>query len=137
MNSEDMKELKELIELLKENKIGEFDLERGDLQVRIKFTPEGGSADLAGLARLLAAQSHAGLTAPVAPSAPPVAASAQAAAPPPAAVPAPPDEDASLHIVKSPIVGTFYESPSPGTPAFVKIGDVVEQGQVLCIIEAR
>ena len=50
--------------------------------------------------------------------------------------PATESEDASLHIVKSPIVGTFYESPSPGTAAFVKVGDQVEQGQVLCIIEA-
>ena len=45
-------------------------------------------------------------------------------------------EDADLHIVKSPIVGTFFESPSPGAPAFVKIGDQVEDGQVLCIVEA-
>ena len=52
---------------------------------------------------------------------------------PPAAAPAP---DADLHIVKSPIVGTFYEAPSPGTPPFVKIGDTVQEGQVLCIIEA-
>jgi acetyl-CoA carboxylase biotin carboxyl carrier protein len=55
-------------------------------------------------------------------------------APPPAK--AEPDEEASLHVVKSPIVGTFYESPSPGTPAFVKVGDTVESGQILCIIEA-
>jgi acetyl-CoA carboxylase biotin carboxyl carrier protein len=41
-----------------------------------------------------------------------------------------------LHTVKSPIVGTFYESPSPGSPPFVKVGDVVEVGQVLCIVEA-
>ena len=46
------------------------------------------------------------------------------------------DEDAGLHIVKSPIVGTFYESPSPGSPPFVKPGDLVESGQVLCIVEA-
>ena len=46
------------------------------------------------------------------------------------------DSEAGLHIVKSPIVGTFYESPSPGSPAFVKIGDQVEVGQVLCIVEA-
>jgi acetyl-CoA carboxylase biotin carboxyl carrier protein len=46
------------------------------------------------------------------------------------------DEDALLHVVKSPIVGTFYESPSPGSPAFVKIGDQVEMGQVICIVEA-
>jgi len=137
MNSEDMKELKELIEFLKENKIGEFDLERGDLKVRIKFTQEGTAADLSSIARLLAAQSHAAPAAPVV--LPEVyGASAPVAAPASAmpTTPAQPDEDASLHIVKSPIVGTFYESPSPGSPAFVKIGDQVENGQILCIIEA-
>jgi len=133
MNAEDMNELKELIEFLKENKIGEFDLERGDLKVRIKFAQEGG-ADLAGVARMLAAQAAAApvpLPIALAPGVAPAAAAPQAAAPAPAA-----DEDANLHIVKSPIVGTFYESPSPGSPAFIKIGDVVETGQVLCIIEA-
>ncbi len=47
-----------------------------------------------------------------------------------------PAEDANLHIVKSPIVGTYYEAPSPGAPPFVKVGDTVKEGQVLCIIEA-
>jgi acetyl-CoA carboxylase biotin carboxyl carrier protein len=127
-----MKELKELIEFLKNNKIGEFDLERGDLKVRIKFAQEGG-ADLAGLARLLAAQTPAqpAQAAPVHVVAPMAHAAAPAPEPAPAA-----GEDASLHIVKSPIVGTFYESPSPGSPAFIKIGDTVETGQVLCIVEA-
>jgi acetyl-CoA carboxylase biotin carboxyl carrier protein len=46
------------------------------------------------------------------------------------------DDDANLHIVKSPIVGTFYEAASPGAPAFVAVGDSVKEGQVLCIIEA-
>jgi len=137
MNADDMNELKELIEFLKENKIGEFDLERGDLKVRIKFAQEGG-ADLAGLARLLQAQAAA---APAAAATPLPAAgrapSMQASAAPAAAdAPAAEDADAGLHIVKSPIVGTFYESPSPGSPAFVKIGDQVEVGQVLCIVEA-
>jgi acetyl-CoA carboxylase biotin carboxyl carrier protein len=130
MNPEEMKELKELIEFLKENKIGEFDLERGDLKVRIKFAQEGAVADLASLSRLLAAAPAAAVAAPVTLSA------VQAAAQPVASTPAAESEDASLHIVKSPIVGTFYEAPGPGTSAFVKIGDVVEQGQVLCIIEA-
>ncbi|HMD19623.1 MAG TPA: acetyl-CoA carboxylase biotin carboxyl carrier protein [Alloacidobacterium sp.] len=127
-----MRELKELIEFLKENKIGEFDLERGDLKVRIKFAQEGATADLASLSRLLAAAPAAAVAAPV------TLPAVQAAAPPTGAAPAPAAEsdDASLHIVKSPIVGTFYEAPGPGTPAFVKIGDVVEHGQVLCIIEA-
>jgi acetyl-CoA carboxylase biotin carboxyl carrier protein len=131
MNPEELKELKELIEFLKDNKIGEFDLERGELKVRIKFAseaPEGGASalDLAGLNRLLAS----------APTAAAVPAIQAAAAPVAAEAPAPVDEDAGLHIVKSPIVGTFYESPSPGSPAFVKPGDVVEAGQVLCIVEA-
>ena len=65
MNPEEMKELKELIEFLKENKIGEFDLERGDLKVRIKFAQEGASADLASLSRLLAAAPAAAVAAPV------------------------------------------------------------------------
>ena len=46
------------------------------------------------------------------------------------------EAEEALHEVKSPLVGTFYESPSPGAPAFVKVGDIVEIGQVLCIVEA-
>jgi acetyl-CoA carboxylase biotin carboxyl carrier protein len=138
MNSEEMKELKELIEFLKENKIGEFDLERGDLKVRIKFVQEGVPApDLATLARLMASQPQA---VPAPAILPEVYAQAAHAAPVPApsapAATTEADSDANLHIVKSPIVGTFYESPSPGSPAFVKIGDQVENGQILCIIEA-
>jgi acetyl-CoA carboxylase biotin carboxyl carrier protein len=130
MKAEEIKELKELIEFLKENKIGEFDLERGDLKVRIKFAQEGG-ADLAGLAQALRSQTaHAAPTAAPVPVVLPSAQAASAAEAPAA------DDEASLHIVKSPIVGTFYESPSPGSPAFVKIGDQVEVGQVLCIVEA-
>jgi acetyl-CoA carboxylase biotin carboxyl carrier protein len=129
MNAEELKELQELVEFLKENKIGEFEMERGDQKVRIRFEAQGG-ADVAGLARLLAAQPVAGATPAVLPA-------VHADAAPRAAEPAASTEDdASLHIVKSPIVGTFYESPSPGSPAFVKIGDRVENGQVLCIVEA-
>ncbi len=138
MNPEELEQLKELIEFLKDNQIGEFALERGDLKVNVKFGSEPSAQpalDVASLARLLAMQPQAGAVAPAvhvpAPSvAPQVHASAEA---PAAAVP---NEDADLHIVKSPIVGTFYESPSPGAGAFVKIGDRVEAGQVLCIVEA-
>jgi acetyl-CoA carboxylase biotin carboxyl carrier protein len=132
MNPEEMKELKELIEFLKENKIGEFDLERGDLKVRIKFASEGGT-DLSSLARLLAAQPAAAAAPAALPPAYPTHAPAPAAT---SAPDEPVDENAGLHIVKSPIVGTFYESPSPGASAFVKVGDQVENGQVLCIVEA-
>jgi acetyl-CoA carboxylase biotin carboxyl carrier protein len=130
MNAEEMKELQELVEFLKENKIGEFELERGDVKVRISFEQAGG-ADMASLARLLAAQ-------PAAAAAPGVLPAAHAETAPRAQEGAATaaEEDENLHIVKSPIVGTFYESPSPGSPAFVKIGDHVENGQVLCIVEA-
>jgi acetyl-CoA carboxylase biotin carboxyl carrier protein len=134
MKSEDMKELKELIEFLKENRIGEFDLERGDLKVRIKFAQEGG-ADLAGLARLMSAQAAQPVVAPAPVPGMVPAAQASATTTHPSQAPEA-DEEASLHVVKSPIVGTFYESPSPGSAAFVKIGDQVEIGQVLCIVEA-
>ncbi len=124
------KELKELIEFLIEKDIAEFELERGDVKVRIK---RGADA--------LAAPVISHITA--VPSAPPPAAGAYAppSQPQPAAsVPvtatpaAEPQEE--LHIVKSPIVGTFYESPAPGAPPFIKTGDIVKAGQVLCIIEA-
>jgi acetyl-CoA carboxylase biotin carboxyl carrier protein len=129
MKAEELKELKELIEFLKENKIGEFDLERGELKIRIKFAQEG----VAVLAQA-AMQPVIAVPAP----APGVVPAAQAAAATPGAeAPAAGNtDDASLHVVKSPIVGTFYESPSPGSAAFVKIGDQVEVGQVLCIVEA-
>jgi acetyl-CoA carboxylase biotin carboxyl carrier protein len=143
MKPEDTQELKELIEFLKENNIGEFDLERGDLKVRIKFAPkagaEAGGLDLAQMARLFSAQQQGPSPAVL----PEVFAAAQghsaSAAVPAQGAPgasAGEAEDASLHIVKSPIVGTFYESPSPGTSPYVKIGDQVENGQTLCIVEA-
>ena len=143
MNSEEIAELKQLIEFLKENGIGEFDLERGDLKVRLKFAGPNQPADLSQIAHLAAA-AQAAQSASFQPAGVahvhPVGAPAHAAAAPPAAEPgtAAPgmDDEAGLHIVKSPIVGTFYESPSPGSPAFVKPGDTVEVGQVLCIVEA-
>jgi acetyl-CoA carboxylase biotin carboxyl carrier protein len=131
MTPDEIKELKELIEFLKENDIGEFDLDRGDLKVRIKFghpshgTPAS-AVDIARLGQLLASGQHA-------PSVPAQGIHAVASA---STVDAPAEEEQALHIVKSPIVGTFYESSSPGAAAFVKIGDEIENGQVLCIVEA-
>lgn len=134
MNPEEIAELKQLIEFLKENGIGEFDLERGDLKVRLKFAGSAQAMDFSQMANLAAAAQAAHSA-----SAPPAAvASAHPAGAAPASPAAAPlvDDEAGLHIVKSPIVGTFYESPSPGSPAFVKAGDKVEVGQVLCIVEA-
>lgn len=138
MNPDEIAELKQLIEFLKENQIGEFDLERGDLKIRLKFAGETAPAvSLAQLAQFAAAQQAAAFPPATVAHAHPAGAPAQAtaAAGEPASA-APVDDEAGLHIVKSPIVGTFYESPSPGSPAFVKPGDTVEVGQVLCIVEA-
>ena len=132
MDGNRMEELRELVEFLKANGIAEFDMEQTDLKVRIKFAGEPGAAasagglDLAQLSRLMA-------SAPLAPAAAPTASAAPASR---SAAAEPASTEEMLHEVKSPIVGTFYESPSPGAPTFVKIGDQVEVGQVLCIVEA-
>ena len=126
------KELKELIEFLIEKDIAEFELERGDVKVKIKRAAETSAAALPE-SRYIA----------VHPAAAPVAASISVPAAAPvhvdlaaSAAPVPTEAQEDLHIVRSPIVGTFYESPSPGAPPFVKVGDQVEIGQVLCIVEA-
>jgi acetyl-CoA carboxylase biotin carboxyl carrier protein len=114
------KELRELIEFLKEQDIAEFELERGDVKVRIKR----------------------GVPFPTAPTSyqtPPVTIVPSSKQEASSGTPAPAKaagSDEGLHVVKSPIVGTFYESPSPGSPPFFKPADAVEVGQVLCIIEA-
>jgi acetyl-CoA carboxylase biotin carboxyl carrier protein len=129
MDGNKLNELRELVEFLKANEIAEFDMEQDDLKVRIKFAGEpaaapAGGFDMAQLSRLMA-------SAPAAAAVPAAAPVAGATAAAPAA-----EVEEKLHEVKSPIVGTFYESPSPGAPAFVKVGDQVEVGQVLCIVEA-
>ncbi len=123
------KELKELIEFLIEKDIAEFELERGDVKVRIK---RAGEAPPLVVAAPPVMQVAAGAAVPAA--GPPAVAAAPSPATAPPAKEAPAEE--GLHIVKSPIVGTFYEAPSPGAPPFVKVGDKVQDGQVLCIVEA-
>jgi acetyl-CoA carboxylase biotin carboxyl carrier protein len=139
MAAEDLQQLRELVEFLKANGIAEFDMERTDLKVRLKFAglqpPPPAAVDLSHLASAIAAQSAAPAVAPVPvavpatlPGATPVASAAA-----PAAEAGP---EAGAHIVKSPIVGTFYDAPSPDSDPFVKLGDRVSNGQVLCIVEA-
>jgi acetyl-CoA carboxylase biotin carboxyl carrier protein len=115
------KELRELIEFLIEKDIAEFELERGDVKVRVK--------------RGVASISPALQIPQIVPGAAAGSGRVELSG---AAVPSKPaaGQDEGLHIVKSPIVGTFYESPSPGSPPFAKPGDMVENGQILCIIEA-
>jgi acetyl-CoA carboxylase biotin carboxyl carrier protein len=125
------KELKDLIDFLIEKDVSEFELEQGDTKMRMKR----GAQVIAAPAYLPAAVAAPVQPVPVTASGAPVMHAATAAAPIPAAA-AEPVEEAGLHVVRSPIVGTFYEAPSPGAPPFVKIGDEVRTGQPLCIIEA-
>jgi acetyl-CoA carboxylase biotin carboxyl carrier protein len=129
LKSMNQKELKELIEFLIEKDIAEFELERGDVKVKIKRAADAPSM-AAPDSRYIAV--HPAPTMVSAPAA--TSARADLAANAGGGEPAAPAEN--LHIVRSPIVGTFYESPSPGSPPFVKVGDKLEVGQVLCIVEA-
>ena len=123
------KELKELIEFLIEKDIAEFELERGDVKVKIKRAGEHTVVHSHAEPRFYAV--------PAAPSAPiEMVGAPPVASPPTTAAAATPVPEQGLHTVKSPIVGTFYEAPSPGAPPFAEVGDVVEVGQVLCIVEA-
>jgi len=121
-----LKEIKELIELLVEKDVAEFEMERGDMKLHVKW---GGVVATAPVVHVAAAAPVAIATAPAANVAADTAKAASVAA-------AEAADEANLHIVKSPIVGTFYGAASPGSPPFVKVGDTVKEGQVLCIIEA-
>ncbi|MCC6587959.1 MAG: acetyl-CoA carboxylase biotin carboxyl carrier protein [Bryobacterales bacterium] len=113
-----IEEIKQLIDLANETGVAELEVERQGNRVWIR--------------RAAVATQHEVVL-------PPYNASTTASSPQPSASsPAGPASgaDPSIALVKAPIVGTFYESPSPGSPAFVKPGDTVQVGQVLCIIES-
>ncbi len=124
--------LKELVEFLKEQEVAEFDLEQSDLKVRLNFVSKTPAAvpsaglELGQLQRLLA-------SAPLAPAGAANTLVAPVAAP---IVAEPVASEPATQMVKSPLVGTFYEASSPGAAPFVRVGDQVEVGQVLCIVEA-
>src|SRR5271170_7325787 len=109
-------EIKELLKIFDESGVAEMEVQRGENRLRLRRAPT--SQELA-------------IPAAAAPQATPAHASTPAAAP---AKTAP--AEANHTLVKSPIVGTYYDAPSPGAPTFVKVGDTVEPGQVLCIIES-
>ena len=140
-NLNNLAELRELVEFLKASGVTQFDIERPELKLRLKFTgPDTGAGpgisgmDLASLSRLMAAGTAASLPAPAETDAAPAPTSVVSG--PVTPVSELPDENAGLHIVRSPLVGTFYDAPSPGAETFIKVGDRVETGKVLCIVEA-
>ena len=117
-------EIKEILALMREHELAEFELQRDGVTLRLrKHSPTGWTASVPPPA---AAFHATGLT-------------SGAAAPQPTGetgVLEPANEDVDLAIVKSPIVGTFYRASEPGAPSFVEVGQSVRKGQVLCIIEA-
>ncbi|VTU14115.1 MULTISPECIES: acetyl-CoA carboxylase biotin carboxyl carrier protein [unclassified Variovorax] len=117
----DLRKLKTLIDLVSESNISELEITETEGKVRIV---KGGVAAPVQYVQTLAAPAPAGATAVSG-----AIAAAPAGAPAEAAVPA-------GHAIKSPMVGTFYRSSSPGAPAFVEIGSQVKEGDTVCIIEA-
>ena len=106
------KEIRELIDLVSERGLGALEVEQAGFRVRIESARAAGNG--AGPAAL-------GVLAP-----------AEA----PAALPVPIEEEKSVHVITSPIVGTFYRSPSPESDAFAEVGQKVARGKILCIIES-
>lgn len=112
----DIRKVKKLIELLEESNIDELEIKEGEESVRI-------SRNSGRITQMIAAPMQQ--MAPAAPIAAPVAAPAAASTP-----------QHNGHVVRSPMVGTFYRSPSPGSPSFIEVGKSVKVGDVICIIEA-
>ncbi|MEM9597748.1 MAG: acetyl-CoA carboxylase biotin carboxyl carrier protein [Acidobacteriota bacterium] len=128
-------QIKELIELVAQHRLAGVELERSGFRLAVDGYPPAETVAPQMVAPQMVAAAGAAAPVPMAVSAP-AAAEAVAA---PAAEPAPEDDDgipAGAHVLTSPIVGTFYSSPSPDAPPFVDVGDKVRKGQVLCIVEA-
>lgn len=116
MNLDD---IKQILDLVREHDLAEFELERDGLKVRIRK-----------------AGHQVAFVAPAAPVQAPVITAAAPATPAAPVAAGPEDEPVNLAVIKSPIVGTFYRSSEPGARPLAEVGDVVKKGQVLCIIEA-
>jgi len=113
----DIRKVKKLIELLEESGVAELEIREGEESVRISRYSQNTAA--------------ANMVAPI-----PMAAPAAIAAPDNTAPAVVPDEELAGHIVKSPMVGTFYRAPSPSAKPFVEVGQSVNAGDTLCIVEA-
>jgi len=122
----DLKEIQALIKFVAKSGAQEVSLETEDFKINIKT---GSDAEQPTIIQAMAPQAPVAMAAAPAPAAPAPAAAAAAAA-------APADDNSNYITVKSPMIGTFYRSASPEMDAFVKVGDVVKPGDVVCIIEA-
>jgi acetyl-CoA carboxylase biotin carboxyl carrier protein len=126
----ELKEIQQLIDLLTEREVAEFEMEKDGMRIRILRQAPPGAAH-----HLISPANSSGNSAWQ--HSEPVAAPARVEAQGPAAPePQPEASSENAHVLKSPIVGTFFAAPSPDTPSFVHVGDQVHVGQVLCIVEA-
>jgi len=120
----DFDEIKQILEMMREHDIAEFELERDNVKLRLRKNAAGHWSPTPAAPQ--------GQYVPQVPAAPPYPGTAPDAPP----VLAPTDEALDLAVVKSPIVGTFYRAPEPGAKPYADVGETVRKGQVLCIIEA-
>jgi acetyl-CoA carboxylase biotin carboxyl carrier protein len=117
----DIEQIEQLLKTMAEHNLEEFEYSRGELRIRLKKPSAGAviaSPRAAALPEIIVASGSQSATSPITPAV------------------TEPRSGEDLHLVKSPIVGTFYASPSPGAEPFVKVGGYVEDGQTLCIVEA-
>jgi acetyl-CoA carboxylase biotin carboxyl carrier protein len=127
ISASELEQIEQLLAYMSEHNLEEFEFENGDVRIRLK-KPSAAPVFAAAAPRAIAAPE---IIIAAGQSAPQAAAGATAAH-----APAAPSASDDMHLVKSPIVGTYYGSPSPGAEAFVKVGGFVESGQTLCIVEA-
>ena len=120
----DLNQVERVLEFMAGHNLEEFEYSQGDFHIRLKRAVAGRAAAPVYLASDV---SHDSAPSPATAA----ASSAAPAAPAPAAAP-----KEELHVVKSPIVGTFYLAPGPDAPPFCKVGDTIQAGQVVCIVEA-
>ena len=122
----DLKLVKKLLDMISETELNEVSIEEGDFKLKVKKISEGPATPMQ-------------FQMPAQPAQVPQGQPAASAQPAPAAAQAKQSSEQGQtdgDVVKSPIVGTFYEAPSPDSDAFVKVGDKVEKGETLCIVEA-
>ncbi|WP_020566924.1 acetyl-CoA carboxylase biotin carboxyl carrier protein [Neolewinella persica] len=131
------KEIQELIKLIAKTELSEFKYEKGDVKVHVRgksyVTKNVGAQNSSGPSIIsvpAAAPSYQSAPAPAAPATAPVA------APAPAAAPAAANDESKYVEVRSPMIGTFYRSPSPEKGPYVKVGDTISKGDTVCIVEA-
>jgi len=128
----DLNHIKQILDLVREHEISEFEIEHEGLRLKIRKDVNGAHVVTVPAPVVPAVVKPAAV--PAAPAAAPVATGGTAPPAPPPGVDG--DSEIELAVVKSPIVGTFYRAAEPGAPPFVEIGSMVKKGQVLCIIEA-